>query len=105
MAALLLCAGATGKRSSLPHARILIHQPMGGFQGQASDVDIQAREILRLREELNEIMAKHTGQPMERIHQDTERDFYMSGAEAKEYGLVDEVITEREVVKPPLTPA
>ena len=105
MAAMLLCAGATGKRSSLPHARILIHQPMGGFQGQASDVDIQAREILRLREELNEIMAKHTGQPMERIHQDTERDFYMSGAEAKEYGLVDEVITEREVVKPPLTPA
>ena len=105
MAALLLCAGATGKRSSLPHARILIHQPLGGFQGQASDVDIQAREILRLREELNEIMAKHTGQPMERIHQDTERDFYMSGAEAKEYGLVDEVITEREVVKPPLTPA
>ena len=105
MAAMLLCAGATGKRSSLPHARILIHQPLGGFQGQASDVDIQAREILRLREELNEIMAKHTGQPMERIHQDTERDFYMSGAEAEKYGLVDEVITEREVVKPPLTPA
>jgi ATP-dependent Clp protease protease subunit len=99
MAALLLCAGATGKRSSLPHARILIHQPLGGFQGQATDVDIQAREILRLREELNEIMAKHTGQPMERIHQDTERDFYMSGAQAKEYGLVDEVITQREVAK------
>ena len=105
MAALLLCAGATGKRSSLPHARILIHQPLGGFQGQASDVDIQAREILRLREELNEIMAKHTGQPMDRIHKDTERDFYMSGEQAKEYGLVDEVISEREVGKPPLTPA
>ncbi|MDD2902296.1 MAG: ATP-dependent Clp endopeptidase proteolytic subunit ClpP [Syntrophales bacterium] len=105
MAALLLCAGARGKRSSLPHARILIHQPLGGFQGQASDVDIQAREILRLREELNEIMSRHTGQPMERIHRDTERDFYMSGEQAKEYGLVDEVITEREVGKPPLTPA
>jgi ATP-dependent Clp protease protease subunit len=105
MAALLLAAGATGKRSSLPHARILIHQPLGGFQGQASDVDIQAREILRLREELNEIMAKHTGQPMDRIHRDTERDFYMSGEQAKEYGLVDEVITQREVGKRPLAPA
>ena len=105
MAALLLCAGATGKRSSLPHARILIHQPLGGFQGQASDVDIQAREILRLREELNEIMAKHTGQPMERIHKDTERDFYMSGEQAKEYGLVDEVITQRDLEKRPLAPA
>ena len=96
MAALLLGAGAPGKRSSLPHARILIHQPLGGFSGQASDVDIQAREILRLREELNEIMAKHTGQPMERIHQDTERDFYMSGEQAKEYGLIDAVITHRD---------
>ena len=105
MAALLLCAGAAGKRSSLPHSRILIHQPMGGFSGQASDVDIQAREILRLREELNEIMAKHTGQPMERIHQDTERDFYMSGDQAKEYGLVDEVVSPRDVGKRPLTPA
>ena len=105
MAALLLCAGAAGKRSSLPHSRILIHQPMGGFSGQASDVDIQAREILRLREELNENMARHTGQPMERIHQDTERDFYMSGDQAKEYGLVDEVISPREVDKRPLTPA
>ncbi|MBI4794677.1 MAG: ATP-dependent Clp endopeptidase proteolytic subunit ClpP [Deltaproteobacteria bacterium] len=105
MAALLLGAGAPGKRSSLPHARILIHQPLGGFSGQASDVDIQAREILRLREELNEIMSKHTGQPMDRIHRDTERDFYMSGEQAKEYGLVDEVISQREVGKRPLAPA
>jgi len=104
MAALLLTAGASGKRSTLPHARILIHQPLGGFQGQATDVDIQAREILRLREELNEIMAKHTGQSMERIHKDTERDFYMSGDQAKEYGLVDEVITQRELGKRPLAP-
>jgi ATP-dependent Clp protease protease subunit len=105
MAALLLAAGAPGKRSSLPHARILIHQPLGGFQGQATDVDIQAREILRLREELNEIMAKHTGQPMERINRDTERDFYMSGDQAREYGLVDTVITERQMGKRPLAPA
>ncbi len=104
MAALLLTAGAPGKRSTLPHARILIHQPLGGFSGQATDVDIQAREILRLREELNEIMAKHTGQSMERIHKDTERDFYMSGDQAKEYGLVDEVITQRELGKRPLAP-
>jgi ATP-dependent Clp protease protease subunit len=103
MAALLLAAGAPGKRSTLPHARILIHQPLGGFQGQATDVDIQAREILRLREELNEIMARHTGQAMDRIHRDTERDFYMSGEQAKEYGLVDEVIIQREVGKRPLT--
>lgn len=105
MAAMLLAAGAPGKRSSLPHARILIHQPMGGFSGQATDVDIQAREILRLREELNEIMSNHTGQPMERIQQDTERDFFMSGDQAKEYGLVDEVISRRELVKRPLSPA
>jgi ATP-dependent Clp protease protease subunit len=104
MAALLLTAGAPGKRSTLPHARILIHQPLGGFSGQATDVDIQAREILRLREELNEIMARHTGQSMERIHKDTERDFYMSGDQAKEYGLVDEVITQRELGKRPLAP-
>jgi len=104
MAALLLTAGATGKRSSLPHARILIHQPLGGFSGQATDVDIQAREILRLREELNEIMSRHTGQSMERINRDTERDFYMSGEQAKEYGLVDEVITQRELGKRPLAP-
>ena len=105
MGALLLAAGAPGKRSSLPHSRILIHQPLGGFQGQATDVDIQAREILRLRVELNEILARHTGQPMDRINRDTERDFFMSGEQAKEYGLVDEVIAEREVGKTPLTPA
>jgi ATP-dependent Clp protease protease subunit len=99
MAALLLAAGSAGKRFTLPHARILIHQPMGGFQGQATDVDIQAREILRLREELNEIMAMHTGQPIDRINRDTERDFYMSGQQAKEYGLVDDVITKRELGK------
>ena len=94
MAALLLAAGGEGKRFALPHARILIHQPLGGFQGQATDVDIQAREILRLREELNEIMAKHTGQPIDRINRDTERDFYMSGMQAKEYGLIDDVLHE-----------
>jgi ATP-dependent Clp protease protease subunit len=97
MAALLLAAGTRGKRFALPHARILIHQPLGGFQGQATDVDIQAREILRLREELNEIMAQHTGQPIDRINRDTERDFYMSGQQAKEYGLVDDVISHRDV--------
>jgi ATP-dependent Clp protease protease subunit len=95
MAALLLAAGEPGKRFSLPHARILIHQPLGGFQGQATDVDIQAREILRLRKELNQILAQHTKQPLDRVHRDTERDFYMSGAQAKEYGLVDEVISSR----------
>jgi ATP-dependent Clp protease protease subunit len=99
MGALLLAAGEPGRRFALPHARILIHQPLGGFQGQATDVDIQAREILRLREELNEIMAKHTGQPIDRINRDTERDFYMSGQQAKEYGLVDDVIVKREVGK------
>jgi ATP-dependent Clp protease, protease subunit len=99
MGALLLTAGAKGKRFALPHARILIHQPLGGFQGQATDVEIQAREILRLREELNGIMAHHTGQPMDRINLDTERDFYMSGQQAKEYGLVDEVISTR-LIKP-----
>ncbi len=96
MGALLLTAGAPGKRFALPHARILIHQPLGGFQGQATDVDIQAREILRLREELNEIMALHTGQPIDQIHRDTERDFYMSGEQAKKYGLIDDVIIKRE---------
>jgi ATP-dependent Clp protease, protease subunit len=99
MGALLLTAGAKGKRFALPHARILIHQPLGGFQGQATDVEIQAREILRLREELNGIMAHHTGQPIDRINLDTERDFYMSGLQAKEYGLVDEVISTR-LIKP-----
>ncbi len=96
MAALLLAAGEPGKRFALPHARILIHQPLGGYQGQATDVDIQAREILRLREELNGIMAEHTGQSIERINRDTERDFFMSGQQAKEYGLIDAVISRRE---------
>jgi ATP-dependent Clp protease protease subunit len=97
IAALLLAAGEKGKRFALPHSRILIHQPMGGFQGQASDVDIQAREILRLREELNRIMVKHTSQPVERIQSDTDRDFYMTGHQAKEYGIVDEVVIQRPV--------
>jgi ATP-dependent Clp protease protease subunit len=95
IAALLLAAGEKGKRYALPHSRILIHQPMGGFQGQASDVDIQAREILRLREELNRIMVKHTSQPVERIQADTDRDFYMTGHQSKEYGIVDEVVIQR----------
>jgi ATP-dependent Clp protease protease subunit len=95
MGALLLAAGEKGKRYALPHSRILIHQVMGSFTGQASDVDIQAREILRLREELNEILAQHTGQPLERIKVDTDRDYFMSGNEAKEYGLVDQVIVHR----------
>ena len=95
IAALLLGAGEKGKRHALPHARILIHQPMGGFQGQASDVDIQAKEILRLREELNRILAKHTNQSLERIQADTDRDFFMNGPQAKEYGIVDEVVLKR----------
>ena len=99
MGALLLAAGAEGKRFTLPHARILIHQPMGGFLGQATDVDIQAKEILRLREDLNQILARHTGREIEAIHRDTERDFYMSGQQGKEYGLVDEVITQREMAR------
>jgi ATP-dependent Clp protease protease subunit len=97
IAALLLAAGQKGKRFALPHSRILIHQPMGGFQGQASDVDIQAREILRLRGELNQIMVRHTSQSLERIEADTDRDFYMSGHQAKEYGIVDEVVIQRPV--------
>lgn len=95
MGAVLLAAGVKGKRYALPHARIMLHQPMGGFQGQATDVEIQAREILRLREELNMILTDHTGKPMEQIQRDTDRDFYMSGLQAKEYGLVDTVITSR----------
>jgi len=92
MGALLLAAGAKGRRFSLPHSRIMIHQPMGGFQGQATEIEIHAKEILRLREELNEILSNATGQSMEKIAQDTERDYFMSGAEAKEYGLIDAVI-------------
>ena len=95
MGALLLAAGAAGKRYALPHSRILLHQPMGGFQGPATDVDIQAREILRLREELNNILVSHTGQSGEKIHRDTDRDFYMTGPQAKEYGIIDDVVVER----------
>jgi ATP-dependent Clp protease protease subunit len=92
MGALLLAAGAPGKRYALPHSRILIHQVLGGFQGQATDVDIHAREVLRMRDELDRIFTKHTKQPIGKIKQDTERDFFMSGEEAKKYGIVDEVI-------------
>jgi ATP-dependent Clp protease protease subunit len=95
IAALLLSAGEKGKRYALPHSRIMIHQPIGGFQGQASDVDIQAKEILRLREELNQILVKHTGRPVEKIQSDTDRDFYMGGSQAIEYGIIDEVLVQR----------
>ena len=97
MAALLLAAGAKGKRYALPHARIMIHQPLGGTQGQATDIDIHAREILKVRDTLNRILVKHTGQSIEKIKKDTERDFFMSSEEAKKYGIVDKVITTREM--------
>jgi len=92
MGALLLAAGTKGKRFSLPNSRIMLHQPMGGFQGQATDIEIHAREILRMKDTLNKILSNHTGQPYEKIQADTDRDFFMSGEEAKEYGIVDEVI-------------
>jgi len=92
MGALLLSAGAKGKRFSLPHSRIMLHQPMGGFQGQATDIEIHAREILRMKETLNQILSNHTGQSLEKIQADTDRDFFMSGEEAKDYGIVDNVI-------------
>lgn len=95
MGALLLAAGTKGKRFALPHARIMIHQPLGGVQGQATDIDIQAREILRVRDELNRIFVHHTGQSMERIQRDTDRDFFMTPEQAREYGIVDEVITSK----------
>jgi len=104
MGALLLAAGTAGKRFALPHARILIHQPMGGFQGQASDIEIHAREILRMRGELNQILVRHTGQPLERIEADTERDYFMSGDEAATYGIVDQVISRRELTQGPEKP-
>ncbi len=95
MAAVLLAAGGKGKRTALPHARVMIHQPMGGSQGQATDLEIYTREILTLREKVNEILSKHTGQPIERIRKDTDRNFFMSGEEAKAYGIVDDVIMKR----------
>jgi len=95
MGALLLTGGTRGKRYALPHSRVMIHQPLGGFQGQATDIDIHAREILKARERLNEILTRHTGQPLETIQADTERDNFMSSAEAREYGLIDKVLAER----------
>jgi ATP-dependent Clp protease protease subunit len=92
MGALLLAAGTKGKRHALPHSRIMIHQPWGGVQGAASDVKIQAEEMLRMKQELNKILARHTGQPIEKIEKDADRDFFMSAAEAKAYGIVDEVV-------------
>ncbi|NLY90621.1 MAG: ATP-dependent Clp endopeptidase proteolytic subunit ClpP [Firmicutes bacterium] len=97
MAALLLCAGATGKRYALPNSRVMIHQPLGGAEGQAADIEIQAREILRLREVTNGILARHTGQPLEKIAHDVDRNYWMSAQEAKAYGLVDEIITQRAI--------
>ncbi len=100
MGAVLLAAGEKGKRFALPHARIMIHQPLGGFQGQASDIEIHAKEMLKMREVLNEILANHSGQSLKKIQKDTDRDFFMTGLEAKEYGLVDEVIVERDGRQP-----
>ncbi|HPC86999.1 MAG TPA: ATP-dependent Clp endopeptidase proteolytic subunit ClpP [Smithellaceae bacterium] len=95
MAALLLAAGEKGKRFALPHSRILIHQPLGGFQGQATDIDIQAREILRLKEDLNKILAELTGQPLEKVMNDTERDYFMTSQQAKDYGIIDEIVIRK----------
>lgn len=99
MGALLLAAGAKGKRFSLPHARIMIHQPLGGFQGQASDIAIHAKEIIRIRERLNGILVHHTGQSMDRVSADTERDYFMTSDEAKAYGVVDAVVNDRNVMQ------
>jgi ATP-dependent Clp protease protease subunit len=98
MGALLLCAGAKGKRFALPHSRIMIHQPLAGVQGQATDIDIQAREILRIRDELNRILVHHTGRPVEQIAKDTDRDFFMTAEQAKDYGIVDQVIVSHAPV-------
>ncbi|MFH1571916.1 MAG: ATP-dependent Clp endopeptidase proteolytic subunit ClpP [Gemmatimonadota bacterium] len=100
MGALLLAGGAKGKRQSLPNARILLHQPMGGIGGQASDMEIHAREIIKIREQINEILASCTGQPLERIKGDTERDFYMDPEEAREYGIIDEIIQPSKLQRP-----
>jgi ATP-dependent Clp protease protease subunit len=99
MGALLLAAGTKGKRSALPHARIMIHQPLGGAQGQATDIEIQTREILTLRERLNEILSKHTGQNLQKITEDTDRNFYMSAEEAKNYGIIDDILVRKEKAK------
>jgi ATP-dependent Clp protease protease subunit len=101
MGALLLAGGAKGKRFCLPHSRMMIHQPLGGFQGQATDIDIHAKEILQTRDRLNRILAKHTGQPIERIDRDTDRDRFMSGVEGVEYGLIDSVLESRMDVQKP----
>lgn len=98
MGALLLAGGAKGKRFCLPHSRMMIHQPLGGFQGQASDIDIHAREILRVRDRLNRVLAEHTGQPLEKVAQDTDRDNFMGGTEAVEYGLIDAVLSHRHAM-------
>ena len=99
MAAWLLAAGTKGKRYSLPNARIMLHQPLGGFQGQATDIDIHAKEILKTRDRMNELLSKHTGQPLDKVKHDTERDFFMSAAEAKEYGVVDEILMKKKEEK------
>ena len=93
MGAVLLCAGQEGKRSGLPHSRVMIHQPLGGAQGQASDIEITAREILKLKKELYEIIAKHSNQPYDKVYEDSDRDYWMKALEAKEYGMIDEVLT------------
>lgn len=95
MAAILLAAGTKGKRFALPHSRIMIHQPLGGAQGQATDIEIQAKEIIRMRDILNQILSEHTGQPIERVKKDTDRDFYMDPKEAKEYGIIDDILVKR----------
>lgn len=97
MAALLLAAGTKGKRFSLPYSRIMIHQPIGGFQGQATDIEIHAKEILKLKDTLNRILAGHTGQPLEKVQADTERDFFMASEDAKAYGIIDDVITKKQM--------
>lgn len=96
MAAVLMCAGAKGKRSALPHSRIMIHQPLGGAQGQASDIEITAREILKLKDELYQIISKHSGQPIKKVHDDSDRDYWMKAKEAKKYGMIDEILTREK---------
>jgi ATP-dependent Clp protease protease subunit len=100
MGAFLLASGAKGKRFALPHSRVMIHQPLAGFQGQATDIDIHAKEILKTRDTLNELLAKHTGKPVAKIKDDTERDYFMSSDEAKNYGLIDEVVVQKKAPEP-----